>query len=216
MQKCEFRGDSAPFTNFTVGSALSTQATVHESSFKVGRRVRIEDSLFRRNKARGEPVSIRGVLDVGLYNVTMDVDESYDVDSGVVIGQAMRAVVRACQFVRNQEVGGLGAALSIMEVDYVHVSDTRFENNHADTSASSTGRNEGEGGALYISGARTWAYVEKCQFINNTAASHGGALLIDRSCAPRLQGNQFINNSAGISGGAATVRLGELFDTCVP
>lgn len=74
----------------------------------------------------------------------------------------------------------------------------------------------GEGGALYISGAHVWAEISDCTFFNNTADTHGGALLVDRTCGPLVRNSSFISNTAGVAGGAVMLRLGEVFDTCTP
>ena len=77
VQKSKFQGNTGEPGKLTLGSAIATQHEGNGVEMLEGRkdvqagRVRIQDCVFKENEARGEPVSIRSVVDVGLYNITV-------------------------------------------------------------------------------------------------------------------------------------------------
>lgn len=74
----------------------------------------------------------------------------------------------------------------------------------------------GNGGAVFISGAKVWVEVELCRFENNVAQGSGGALFMERVCSPLVTNCDFINNEAQLNGGAVQMQLQAFSEVCFP
>lgn len=116
MSSSTLTSNDGKYYEQSIGSALATETSLVESEFFASRRLRIENTEFVDNVARGEPVSIRDVIDVGLYNVTVKDSYSHDMNSAVVISDGQRVVVDSCRFEHSTDAGAEGGALSIRDM----------------------------------------------------------------------------------------------------
>ena len=111
-------------------------------------------------------------------------------DSGALSILGSYLVVDYCNFTENRCANG-GAAIGSTRCQYINITNSRFMNNNAIKSSSSTA--SGEAGAIYMFYSSDFI-ISNCIFINNFASNNAGA--IKSSSNGTIVSSIFFNNTS--------------------
>jgi len=114
-------------------------------------------------------------------------------DGGGMVFTDAAGLVEECTFLENG--GGSGGAVTLRRSTTTMLR-CSFRGNDAD----------GWGGAVYVSGDGITAVLDKCEFLDNSAANGGAVAVI--GAAPDILRSEFRRNAASASGGAFALSLG--------
>ena len=152
--------------------------------------------LLKRNSAGSSGGAVMGIIDTNVYiGETRFIENRASRDGGAFnVQQNSNLTVSLCLFERNS-AGSVGGAVMGIFYTKVHIDETRFIDNRANT-----------GGATAIH-KETFLLVSYCHFGDNSAKLGGGAIIGMKNVTLEIHGTNFTeNNAKSKHGGAINVQ----------